>query len=156
MKELKETIDLMTSENYDERLVAEYWQTKIRLKKLDAFIGHYHRGELAFAPSCPVELLEDQADAMSRYLALLLKRVEIEGVDLTREWMEETQTNKDTRYQAVYWFKDINGNQGLGNLDIAVKAPPTSGEAIREIERSVREHFTFDNLVLLNLIPLEG
>ena len=34
MKELKETIDGMTSDNYAERFVAEYNQTKIRHEKL--------------------------------------------------------------------------------------------------------------------------
>ena len=37
MKELKETTKLMTSTDYKERFVAEYWQTKIRYEKLKAF-----------------------------------------------------------------------------------------------------------------------
>ena len=34
MTELKDTIELMTSENYKDRFKAEYWQTKIRYDKL--------------------------------------------------------------------------------------------------------------------------
>ena len=32
--ELKDTVELMTSEDYKERFRAEYWQTKIRYDRL--------------------------------------------------------------------------------------------------------------------------
>ena len=37
MKKLMETIDLMTSDDYKKRFVAEYWQTRIRQEKLRNF-----------------------------------------------------------------------------------------------------------------------
>jgi hypothetical protein len=38
MKELKGTIDLMLSNDYGDRFVAEYQQTKIRYEKLSAML----------------------------------------------------------------------------------------------------------------------
>ena len=35
--ELKDTIALMTSSDYKQRFIAEYWQTKIRYEKLKDF-----------------------------------------------------------------------------------------------------------------------
>ena len=45
MKELKETIELMTSKDYKERFIAEYWQTKIRYEKLKNFCNEYEATE---------------------------------------------------------------------------------------------------------------
>ena len=36
MKELKDTVDLMLSEDFKDRLVAEWLQLTIRIEKLDA------------------------------------------------------------------------------------------------------------------------
>ena len=35
--DLKQTTDLMLSQDYKERFIAEYWQTKIRYEKLKHF-----------------------------------------------------------------------------------------------------------------------
>ena len=37
MKNLNETIPFMTSSDYKERFIAEYWQLKIRYEKLKTF-----------------------------------------------------------------------------------------------------------------------
>ena len=105
MKELKETIDMMTSDDYKERFIAEYWQLRIRTHKLAAFIGKYRRDELDFIPSCPVGLLEQQADAMCRYLELLQKRAKIEGVDLIG-WTGPVDVEKAMKWLADYAFAD--------------------------------------------------
>lgn len=83
MIELKDTIRLMTSDNYKKRFRAEYWQTKIRYEKLHAMCVKYQAGKLDFTPSCPLSLLLEQKAAMGRYLETLEIRAEIEGVDLS-------------------------------------------------------------------------
>ena len=80
--ELKDTIELMNSADYKERFKAEYWQTKIRYTKLHKMIVKYEAGTLDFEPSCPIELLKQQASLMGQYLYTLEVRAEIEDVDL--------------------------------------------------------------------------
>ncbi len=82
MKELKDTIDLMTSADYKDRFKAEYWQLKIRAQKLDDMVNKYKAGTLEFTPTCPIELLESQLEAMAIYLGALFHRASIEGVVL--------------------------------------------------------------------------
>ena len=81
--ELKDTKEMMFSEDYKERFKAEYYQTKIRYDKLHKMIIKYEAGTLDFTPSCDIELLKRQASAMGNYLFCLEVRSEIEGVDLS-------------------------------------------------------------------------
>ena len=81
--DLKDTIDMMTSVDYQQRFKAEYEQTKIRRDKLYRMIESYASDTLGFTPKCPMELLIDQIDTMNQYLFILLERAKIEGVDLT-------------------------------------------------------------------------
>lgn len=80
--ELKETIDMMNSANYKERFKAEYFQTKIRYEKLHRMLVKYDAGKLGFTPSCPIEMLREQAAIMGKYLYLLETRAAIECVGL--------------------------------------------------------------------------
>lgn len=80
--ELKDTISLMTSEDYKDRFRAEYWQAKIRYEKLHAMCVKYESGTLDFHPSCSLDLLKEQKSYMGRYLYLLEVRAEIEKIDL--------------------------------------------------------------------------
>lgn len=82
MKELKETIEMMNSEDYKERFKAEYFQTKIRYDKLHRMTIKYEAGTLNFTPSCPLSLLNEQKANMGRYLHALEVRAEIEGIEL--------------------------------------------------------------------------
>ena len=79
---LQDTIGLMTSEDYQERLMAEYWQTKIRHDRLHEIIIKSSADTLGFVPACPLELLEIQEANMWNYLKALEIRAEIEGIDL--------------------------------------------------------------------------
>lgn len=81
--ELKDTIPQMNSEDYKERFKAEYNQTKIRYWKLHAMIVKYEAGTLAFEPTCPIDLLKEQAFYMGDYLYTLEIRAEIEGIELS-------------------------------------------------------------------------
>jgi hypothetical protein len=80
--DLKDTVILMNSEDYEERLKAEIMQTQIRYYKLEKFIDDYIKGRLAFTPLCSVSLLKDQQSAMRLYLRALYTRAEIDGVEL--------------------------------------------------------------------------
>ena len=83
--ELKETFAMMGSEDYKERLKAEYWQTKIRYDKLHSLAVKYDAGTLNFEPKCGIELLKQQLSFMRQYLFVLEVRAELEGIDLKGE-----------------------------------------------------------------------
>lgn len=80
--ELKDTIEMMQSEDFKERFKAEYYQTKIRYEKLHKTIIKAEAGTLNFTPSCPISLLADQKACMGKYLYCLEVRAEMEGIDL--------------------------------------------------------------------------
>ena len=82
MKDLKQTIELMNSNNYKERFKAEYWQTKIRYEKLHKIVIKIDAGTLPFKTDTPSHLLESQANFMGNYLRILEIRAEIEGINL--------------------------------------------------------------------------
>lgn len=68
---LKNTVDLMLSNDYKDRFRAEYYQTKERYQRLHLMIIKYEAGTLDFQPDCPLELLKRQAKAMGEYLYVL-------------------------------------------------------------------------------------
>ena len=80
--ELKDTIEMMQSEDYKERFKAEYLQTKIRYNKLHTMTIKYEAKTLDFTPACSLELLNEQKKYMGLYLHALEVRAEIEGIDL--------------------------------------------------------------------------
>ena len=79
---LLETVELMTSEDYKERFLAEYYQTKIRYDKLHRMLVKYEAGTLEFQPACPIEVLKTQAKYMGLYLYQLEIRAEVEEIKL--------------------------------------------------------------------------
>lgn len=93
INELVDTVSLMTSENYKERFVAEYWQTKIRYEKLKAFnnkieaaervrFGNVETKVVEPKHDCPADLLREQQHVMGEYLHVLEIRAVIEGIEL--------------------------------------------------------------------------
>lgn len=85
MMELKDTVELMTSDDCKERFRAEYWQTCIRKRKLADLLKRWERGELDFKPTCSRELLERQWKAMNEYLLALKERALVEHIDLYQD-----------------------------------------------------------------------
>ena len=79
---LKDTVELMQSESFKDRMIAEYQQTKIRHEKLCAMLEKWKAGTLDFTPACPETLLRRQERAMREYLDCLELRGEIEGIPL--------------------------------------------------------------------------
>lgn len=80
MAELKDTVELMLSDDYKDRLKAETMQTAIRTYKLADMLSNWDN--LPFKPTCPKELLEQQITGMLIYLAKLGTRCEMEGIEL--------------------------------------------------------------------------
>ena len=78
----EDTIELMKSDDYKERFVAEYMQTKIRYNNLHRMIVQYEAGTLAFEPVTPILTLKNQKSFMGQYLNQLEIRAEIEGIKL--------------------------------------------------------------------------
>lgn len=79
---LRETVGLMNSEDYRDRFVAEYLQTRIRYMSLHKMCIRYEAGTLTFTPKCSLELLKEQKSYMGNYLRCLEVRAEIEGITL--------------------------------------------------------------------------
>lgn len=94
MRNISETIEAMTSDDYKERFVAEYLQTKIRYEKLKAMLNKYDatmavKGEcdvnyLGFVPTCPAYILKDQLATMDKLLHIYEVRAVIEAIDLEK------------------------------------------------------------------------
>ena len=91
--ELKDTIEMMQSDDYKERFKAEYLQTKIRYEKLKKFNNKIEAANLTRfnSPSkvvkmpmhdCSDDMLKEQQHIMGHYLHLLEVRAEIEGIAL--------------------------------------------------------------------------
>ena len=69
-------------EEYKERMKLEYQQLKERYDKLHKMLVKYDAGKLEFTPTCPIELLKEQASVMGKYLYILETRAEIEDIKL--------------------------------------------------------------------------
>ena len=65
---LKDTVELMNSEDYKERFVAEYKQLVIRYRGLENMINKWDRDELNFKPTCPRSTYNMQIKAMTDYI----------------------------------------------------------------------------------------
>lgn len=86
MYDLKDTIEMMTSDDYKERFKAEFWQTKIRYDKLCMVLEKYKAGKLDFEPTCPIDLLIEQREVMADYLEILVERAFFKGADLEKDF----------------------------------------------------------------------
>ena len=78
--ELKDTVELMQSEDYKKRFKAEYYQVKIRLEKLKTMLEKWDNGELDFKPTCPRMIFDGQVKAMSDYYSALTARAAMEHI----------------------------------------------------------------------------
>ena len=78
---LKDTVYEMTSDNYVDRFKAEYYQLKIRQRKLEHIIASIELGKLNYNVAS-VDLLKQQLDYMGKYASVLKQRAIIENIDL--------------------------------------------------------------------------
>ena len=97
---LNDTIKMMNSEDYKERFIAEYYQTKIRYEKLKAFNTKIEAADLTKYSlhaveepkhDCPYDLLRSQQRAMGEYLHILEVRAVIENIDLDEDHVFYTE-----------------------------------------------------------------
>lgn len=79
---LHETVELMISDNFKDRFIAEYKQLTIRIKNLNTMLYKYKKGLLKFTPSCSYDLLNGQLKAMLLYKTYLEERALIENIDI--------------------------------------------------------------------------
>lgn len=82
MIELRNTINMMISEDYKERFKAEYYQLNIRIYKLEFLLDAWDNEELEYTPNCPRDLYDIQMRAMEEYRTILRARAKIENIEL--------------------------------------------------------------------------
>ena len=82
--ELKDTVEMMISEDYKERFKAEYCQTKIRYGKLKCMLEKWDEDILEFTPTCPRSTYDLQIAAMKDYIAILEARAIMEGIEIPK------------------------------------------------------------------------
>ena len=80
--QLKDTVEMMNSEDFKERFKAEYYQLSLRLFSLTSMIIKWENNTLDFVPKCTKETLENQVIFMKGYADILLLRAKIEGIEL--------------------------------------------------------------------------
>ena len=84
---LQDTVNYMLSNDYKERFIAEYWQTKFRYERLKNFcnkieVSFYSKNVEEPEHDCSYELLRTQQTAMGEYLHILELRAIIEDIKL--------------------------------------------------------------------------
>lgn len=82
IKTLGDTIELMRSDDYKDRFIAEYAQVYLRAQKLELMLIDYRNKTLDFIPQTDIDTLTDQLTYMNRYILILQKRARIEGIKL--------------------------------------------------------------------------
>ena len=82
--ELKDTVELMLSDDWKDRFKAEYLQTRIRYEKLHKLFIKRSVGKLDFGTPIPIESWMTQAHHMGNYLYELEKQAAIHGIELPR------------------------------------------------------------------------
>ena len=87
MKQLSKTVDMMNSEEFGDRLIAEYAQARIRYEK----IGNYLQNCNNDCSSDYHDLLVEQVCIMGAYIVVLIKRLKSLGIlSEAYEFLEET------------------------------------------------------------------
>ena len=79
---LDETVNLMCSNDFKDRFIAEYAQLVIRLSKLDAALNNTSDTRFEVDDITKALMLK-QRDAMGSYKICLEKRADILGIDLS-------------------------------------------------------------------------
>ena len=80
--QLKDTVEMMNSEDFKERFKAEYYQLSLRLDGLTSMLIKWENNMLDFEPKWSKETLENQVIFMQGYKSILRLRAEIEEIEL--------------------------------------------------------------------------
>lgn len=90
---MSDTVGKMLSKDPKDRMWAEYWQTRIRYRKLNAFANWIEAARLQEKPepqhSCSYDLLRKQQSIIGEYLHVLELRLAIDGLNIDIEKTEE-------------------------------------------------------------------
>lgn len=92
---LSETVELMNSNDWKDRIKAEYYQLEQRCNNLAKFIIAYKNNELSFKPSTPIEIFQGQLLNMLGYKSQLEYRCAIEDIDIFTKENEHGKANKE-------------------------------------------------------------
>ena len=79
---LKDTVEMMNSDDYKERFKAEYYQLEIRVNGLKKMLDKWDNGELDFTPTCPRNTYNNQFEYMVNYMTVLDDIASMEGIEL--------------------------------------------------------------------------
>lgn len=79
---LKDTVEMMNSDDYKERFKAEYYQLEIRVNGLKKMLDKWDNGELDFTPTCSRNTYNNQFEYMVNYMTVLADRASMEGIEL--------------------------------------------------------------------------
>lgn len=79
---LKDTVDLMTSPDWQDRMKGEYLQVKIRLAKLKGLLAKRLSGDLDFVTPIPIESWMRQLTFMEGYMHELEYQANVHGIVL--------------------------------------------------------------------------
>jgi hypothetical protein len=82
--ELKDTVELMNSNNWKDRFLAEYLQTKIRFEKLHKMVVKMILGKCEFDTLVPLDVWREQLRFMGLYLYELENRAAIYKIELPK------------------------------------------------------------------------
>lgn len=121
--DLKQTCELMVSDDYKERFIAEYHQLKERAKRLKAFNRKIEAAKLTSDSlkvypmpehDCPDDLLLRQQMVMEEYLRILEVRALVEGVDL--EIMDSVMCSPDSSPEDGNIITSVGGGDILPSV----------------------------------------
>ena len=79
---LKDTVEMMNSDDYKERFKSEYYQLVTRYRSLKSMLTKWDEGTLNFEPTCPRNIYNTQIKAMVDYIEVLKSRAIMEGINL--------------------------------------------------------------------------
>lgn len=79
---LADTVELMESDDYEDRFKAEYYQTRIRMLKLFDMLDKWDAGTLGFVPTSAHYLYLMQVKGMGLQLRAMRRRAKAEGIKL--------------------------------------------------------------------------
>ena len=79
---LKDTSEMMNSDNYKERFKAEYYQLVTRYKGLESMLAKWNKAALNFEPTCLRSIYNMQLKTMTDYITILEARAAIEDINL--------------------------------------------------------------------------
>lgn len=80
--DLQTITELMLSQDYKDRMKAEYYHIQNREKNLEAVLNLWDSNKLPFVPDCPRSIYDLQLRTMKDYMAILEARAKIEKIVL--------------------------------------------------------------------------